>query len=104
MTPENFCYWLQGYFELTHSKNLNSMQFQIVQDHLNLVFNKVTPERFDVDENFYFDKFGIARNTPKKEDTYCFCRQPICECKGYQKIFAPHSGITAPVFVKYLSA
>ena len=47
MTPENFCYWLQGFLELR--KNTNSAhdamtleQVEIVQEHLRLVFTKVT--------------------------------------------------------------
>lgn len=45
MTPENFCYWLQGYFELTESKFFSQLQAKIVKDHLELVFSKVTPDR-----------------------------------------------------------
>lgn len=47
MTPENFCYWLQGYFELYGPKTLDEKETRIVWDHLNLVFNKITPDRFD---------------------------------------------------------
>jgi hypothetical protein len=42
MTPENFCYWLQGYIEISETKTLTSEQLQVVWEHLNLVFNKVT--------------------------------------------------------------
>lgn len=44
MTPENFVYWLQGVFELTTTKQLSETQTQIIKDHLQLVFNKVTPD------------------------------------------------------------
>lgn len=44
MTPENFCYWLQGLFEVGGAESLSSAQTQIVKDHLALVFNKVTPK------------------------------------------------------------
>lgn len=47
MTPENFCYWLQGYLEISDSKDLDSNQLDIVKDHLKLVFNKITPNRTD---------------------------------------------------------
>lgn len=43
MTPEQFTYWLQGYFEISKDKTLDESQIQIIQDHLSLVFNKVTP-------------------------------------------------------------
>lgn len=45
MTPENFTYWLQGFFEISDSKKLDEKQVQIIKDHLALVFNKVTPDR-----------------------------------------------------------
>jgi hypothetical protein len=42
LTPENFCRWLQGFAELT-SYTPDAIQWQIIKDHLNLVFDKVTP-------------------------------------------------------------
>jgi len=40
----NFAYWLQGYFELTDSgQQMSAQQVQIIKDHLDLVFTKVTP-------------------------------------------------------------
>ena len=46
MTPENFCYWLQGKLEIDGNiESLNKEQIEIINDHLKLVFNKVTPER-----------------------------------------------------------
>ena len=44
MSPENFVYWLQGYFELTHSDGLSREQVKIVKEHIGLVLTKVTPE------------------------------------------------------------
>lgn len=38
MTSADFCYWLQGYFEISETKELNEKQTQIVKNHLNLVF------------------------------------------------------------------
>lgn len=45
MTPEQFVYWLQGFVEISGKKELDAAQMQIVQDHLDLVLTKVTPER-----------------------------------------------------------
>ncbi len=44
MTPVDFCYWLQGYFEIENPKELDEKQTQIVKDHLELVFTKITPD------------------------------------------------------------
>lgn len=44
MDSLQFCYWLKGYFELTDSEQqMSAQQVQIVKDHLDLVFTKVTP-------------------------------------------------------------
>jgi hypothetical protein len=45
MDATNFAYWLQGFFEVSDAKTLDKEQVQIIKDHLNLVFNKVTPNR-----------------------------------------------------------
>lgn len=45
MTTENFTYWLQGALELGQVQSFNEDQVRIIQDHLDLVFNKVTPLR-----------------------------------------------------------
>jgi hypothetical protein len=58
MTPENFAYWLQGYFEINDAagvsttsvtpgtlKYLNEKQLQVIRDHLKLVLEKKTPVR-----------------------------------------------------------
>lgn len=46
MTPEQFCYWLQGAFEiLPDNMELDITQLQVIKDHLATVFTKVTPER-----------------------------------------------------------
>jgi hypothetical protein len=34
MSPENFCYWLQGYFEINNQNNIiNKQQIEIIKDH-----------------------------------------------------------------------
>lgn len=44
MEPIQFCYWLQGFVELnTSGKPPGELQWKIIQDHLNAVFEKKTP-------------------------------------------------------------
>lgn len=44
MTERDFCYWLQGFFEVAKPETLTSEQIQEIHNHLKLVFTKVTPE------------------------------------------------------------
>ena len=43
MDSVNFAYWLQGFFEMTNTKNLTEEQVTMIKQHLALVFTKVTP-------------------------------------------------------------
>ena len=44
MNAQDFCFWLQGMFELTNTKTLSKQQVEIIRNHLQLVFTKVTPD------------------------------------------------------------
>lgn len=50
MTPERFTDWLQGFMEIGDPKTLDERQTQIIKDHLALVFDKVTPDRLDIND------------------------------------------------------
>lgn len=44
MTPEQFCYWLQGQFELKGGDTkLSKDQIRMIADHLQSVFTKAIP-------------------------------------------------------------
>lgn len=38
MTSRDFCYWLQGLFELSDPKTLDERQVDLIKRHLNMVF------------------------------------------------------------------
>jgi len=42
MTPEQFCYWLQGFAELQQTQPTIA-QWESIKEHLATVFKKVTP-------------------------------------------------------------
>jgi len=45
MNEIQFCYWLQGFFELEQdNKTIDIKQKKIIKDHLALVFKKETPD------------------------------------------------------------
>lgn len=43
MTPEQFCYWLQGRCELLPKQRPSEAEWAVIREHLALVFRKVTP-------------------------------------------------------------
>lgn len=43
MTERDFCFWLQGFLELTPGAAPTVEQTQAIREHLALVFKKVTP-------------------------------------------------------------
>ena len=45
MTPNDFCYWLQGFLEVANPENMNEEQLKIVKQHLELVFKNVTGQK-----------------------------------------------------------
>jgi hypothetical protein len=72
MSPEQFCYWLQGFAELTDDAP-TSMQWSQIKDHLDLVFNKVTPKKKNViTEKMIDEVFGKPVVNPfDRPDVYC---------------------------------
>lgn len=38
MQSRDFCFWLQGFFELTNNQTLSSSQVNLIKAHLDLVF------------------------------------------------------------------
>lgn len=48
MNSIDFCFWLQGYFEISGSKEISPDQAKIINAHLNLVFkHEIDPLRDD---------------------------------------------------------
>jgi hypothetical protein len=69
MTPEQFCYWLQGFAELTEGEpNPDSAQWQMIKDHLNTVFNKVTVKRTSTKRELLTEEIKKAETGKKLED------------------------------------
>lgn len=48
MRSRDFCYWLQGYFEISQNTGLSKDQVECIKKHLNLVFkHEIDPEMGD---------------------------------------------------------
>ena len=50
MNSIDFCYWLQGHFEISGSKELTEEQVEIVKNHLNLVFKHEIDGMYEKEE------------------------------------------------------
>ena len=44
MTPDEFCYWLRGYFEISKAIGTDTPGMVLIEEHLNRVFEKVKPK------------------------------------------------------------
>lgn len=70
MTSNEFCYWLQGYFEMTESPTLSPNQIEMIKNHLALVFEKVTPTLL-APEELTTQPFFINPTIPHPNDVIC---------------------------------
>lgn len=72
ITPENFCYWLQGKIEIDGEiKPLTKKQVEVISEHLQKVFNKVTKKTLSGEE--------VLRELTKPEKFPSFPDlRPIC--------------------------
>lgn len=75
MNEREFCYWLQGMFEVADPKSLTEAQTAMIRDHLKLVFTKVTPERSVPDYKDLVRKAGELGGTQRP-----FMFPPIAIC------------------------
>lgn len=59
MTSREFCYWLQGMFELNASTSLDERQTRMIKNHLDMVFIH------DIDPSYpEGDKLNEVHNQP----------------------------------------
>lgn len=70
MTSVDFCFWLQGFFELSGTDTVTDEQVKIIKNHLNLTFlheidplreKETTASKFDLD-NLHNPNNGITND------------------------------------------
>lgn len=70
MDAQDFAYWLQGFFEITEETPvLTKKQVQMVKNHLNLVFEKVSDKEL-VSPDLALD---IEKKFPSSSSPKVFC-------------------------------
>lgn len=77
MTPEQFCYWLQGLLEVGRPTQLDEKQIQTIKDHLDTVFTKTTPNRFEIKD---MDDMEKIIKEWKESEQRTFEKPPIVRC------------------------
>lgn len=65
MRTSEFCYWLQGYFELSGDKALNERKVEVIKRHLNLVFVH------DLDPKQIKEKLQMMHDGPEPSPSTC---------------------------------
>lgn len=73
MTTDQFAHWLQGYIEMTGGGMPTIHQWQMIKDHLQLCFRKVTPD-LNI-RNLPQDNAPFHRNEPWNPNPYS---KPMC--------------------------
>jgi hypothetical protein len=66
MTPEQFCYWLQGFAELSGDNPPTPEQWKSIREHIATVFKKVTPP-VDSNKTVPLDLAGLQRAFDEKK-------------------------------------
>ena len=70
MTPINFAYWLQGFFEISNSNELTPEQVKMIRAHLNLVFfHSIDPETLKDKSELEKLKYKKIHDGAKSGDT-----------------------------------
>lgn len=63
MTSREFCYWLQGLFELTDTSTLTERQVNLIKKHLQLVFiHEIDPSYGDKEVQEHLNKIHNEDN------------------------------------------
>lgn len=79
MNATEFCYWLQGHFEITGVRAMTKAEAQVIRDHLQLVFKKVTPNRKKKSEKEIEYCSAVPQRKPRAcSDSALDEEEPIC--------------------------
>ena len=87
MTEREFLFWLKGFIEIGNSKTINETQVEIIKDHLDLVFNKITPNRWpnvqhqitcSMPTNIPAQKLPYSGLYPSVSKPFCISDQVYC--------------------------
>lgn len=89
MTEKDFVMWLHGYLEIENPETIDKRQLQIIKDHLNTFFKKVTPDREKELEKLSPLVEGFLKQKPIR--TKCTqlsrdCLSPFCSVCSLKRV------------------
>lgn len=71
MTSRDFCYWLQGYFEISEPKEINKEQTEMIKKHLALVFkHEIDPSMGDEKHQIVLNEIHNSSNLGADKEVY----------------------------------
>tara|TARA_R110002020_G_scaffold441478_2_gene652256 strand:+ start:1706 stop:1930 length:225 start_codon:yes stop_codon:yes gene_type:complete len=74
MNSIDFCYWLQGFFELSGTETLTDDQLEIIKNHLNLAFvHQINPLKENGKSLKEKQEFMEEHLSPSANDTVFRC-------------------------------
>lgn len=80
MNPRDFCFWLQGYFELSKSNELTRQQLETIKEHLALVFEDIiftpNPTAYSPSLEFLNNPRSIVSNSTPLTSTITITPEP----------------------------
>ena len=77
MNSIDFCFWLQGYFEINGESKVSDEQAEIIKNHLNLVFkHEIDPLR----ESETDTPVSVLNDTHKPSKPFPFHNDPLVRC------------------------
>lgn len=81
MNSRDFCYWLQGLFEVAEPKTLNEKQVDLIKRHLNMVFIHEIDPSFPQDQQQALDQaHGNSVNSISMDDDLPPFHMTIAKC------------------------
>lgn len=100
MDSIQFCYWLQGFFEIADPERISIDEIKIIKDHLQLVFNKVTPSPTKDMSDFYKIPHcgSVQISSDPNVKTYWNNKQNLCVAPivDYTQMFTCPDGTPCP--------
>lgn len=73
MKSRDFCYWLQGLFELGDYKTLSEQQVTVIRNHLNMVFYHDIDPSFPKDQQSELQTIHSGINRLNRRDNRLNC-------------------------------